>query len=137
MASFSSRTPTPITSVRSRSTCIRSASLHVSCGATKPSHKMPSISICGTTTLSQPDSAVQVERINTLPRLPREKDGPVFAEPWEAQAFALAVKLSEQGHFTWSEWARALGDELKAAADRGEPDEGVQYYEHGLAEQGP
>jgi len=83
--------------------------------------------------LSQPDSAVQVERINTLPRLPREKDGPVFAEPWEAQAFALAVKLSEQGHFTWSEWARALGDELKAAADRGEPDDGSHYYEHWLA----
>jgi len=83
--------------------------------------------------LSQPDSPVQVERINALPRLPREKDGPVFAEPWEAQAFALAVKLSEQGHFTWSEWARALGDELKAAADRGEPDDGSHYYEHWLA----
>ena len=83
--------------------------------------------------MSQPDSAVQVERINTLPRLPREKDGPVFAEPWEAQAFALAVKLSEQGHFTWSEWARVLGDQLKAAADRGEPDDGSHYYEHWLA----
>jgi nitrile hydratase accessory protein len=94
---------------------------------------MPSISICGTITLSQPDSLVQVERLNALPRLPREKDGPVFAEPWEAQAFALAVKLSEEGHFTWSEWARALGDELKAAADRGEPDDGSHYYAHWLA----
>jgi nitrile hydratase accessory protein len=83
--------------------------------------------------LSQPDSAVQAERLNALPRLPREKDGPVFAEPWEAQAFALAVKLSEQGHFTWSEWARVLGDQLKAAADRGEPDDGSHYYEHWLA----
>jgi len=83
--------------------------------------------------LSQPDSAVQAERLNALPRLPREKEGPVFAEPWEAHAFALAVKLSEQGHFTWSEWARALGDELKAAADRGEPDDGSHYYEHWLA----
>jgi nitrile hydratase accessory protein len=83
--------------------------------------------------LSQPDSAVQAERLNALPRLPREKDGPVFAEPWQAQAFALAVKLSEQGHFTWSEWARVLGDQLKAAADRGEPDDGSHYYEHWLA----
>ena len=81
--------------------------------------------------MSQPDSAVQAERLNALPRLPR--DGPVFAEPWEAQAFALAVKLSEQGHFTWSEWARVLGDQLKAAADRGEPDDGSHYYEHWLA----
>jgi nitrile hydratase accessory protein len=57
----------------------------------------------------------------------------VFAEPWEAQAFALAVKLSEQGHFTWKEWAAALADELKAAADRGEPDDGSRYYHHWLA----
>ena len=57
----------------------------------------------------------------------------MFAEPWEAQAFALAVKLSEQGHFTWKEWAAALADELKAAADRGEPDDGSRYYHHWLA----
>jgi len=57
----------------------------------------------------------------------------VFAEPWQAQAFALAVKLSEQGHFTWKEWAAALADELKAAATRGEPDDGSRYYHHWLA----
>jgi nitrile hydratase accessory protein len=64
-----------------------------------------------------------------LPRLPRDQDGPVFAEPWQAQAFALAVRLSEQGHFTWKEWAAALADELKAAG----PDDGSRYYEHWLA----
>ena len=68
-----------------------------------------------------------------LPRLPRDETGPVFAEPWQAQAFALAVKLSEQGHFTWKEWAAALAAELKAAADRGEADDGSRYYEHWLA----
>ncbi len=57
----------------------------------------------------------------------------MFAEPWEAQAFALAVKLSEQGHFTWKEWAAALADELKSAADRGEPDDGSRYYHYWLA----
>jgi nitrile hydratase accessory protein len=57
----------------------------------------------------------------------------VFAEPWQAQAFALAVKLSEQGHFTWKEWAATLGDELKAATSRGEPDDGSRYYHHWLA----
>jgi nitrile hydratase accessory protein len=68
-----------------------------------------------------------------MPRLPRDEGGAVFAEPWQAQAFALAVKLSEQGHFTWKEWAAALADELKAATDRGEPDDGTHYYEHWLA----
>jgi nitrile hydratase accessory protein len=68
-----------------------------------------------------------------LPRLPRDEGGPVFAEPWQAQAFALAVKLSEQGHFTWKEWAAALTDQLQAAAARGEPDDGSHYYEHWLA----
>jgi nitrile hydratase accessory protein len=73
------------------------------------------------------------EKLVALPRLPRDEDGPVFAEPWQAQAFALAVKLSEQGHFTWKEWASALADELKVAANRGEPDDGSHYYEHWLA----
>jgi nitrile hydratase accessory protein len=84
-------------------------------------------------TLSQPDSGVEAVRLDALPRLPREKDGPVFAEPWQAQAFALAVKLSEQGHFTWKEWAATLGEELKAAEYRGGPDDGTHYYEHWLA----
>jgi nitrile hydratase accessory protein len=84
-------------------------------------------------TLSQPDSGAEAERLDALPRLPRENDGPVFAEPWQAQAFALAVKLSEQGHFTWKEWAAALGEELKAVEHRGEPDDGTHYYEHWLA----
>jgi nitrile hydratase accessory protein len=72
------------------------------------------------------------DTLSELPRLPRDEGGPVFAEPWQAQAFALAVKLSEEGHFTWKEWAAALADELKAAADRGEPDDGSRYYEHWL-----
>ena len=57
----------------------------------------------------------------------------MFAEPWEAQAFALAVKLSDQGYFTWKEWSAALADELRAAAGRGEPDDGSRYYHAWLA----
>lgn len=34
---------------------------------------------------------------------------PVFAEPWEAQAFALVVALHDRGLFGWGEWAEALG----------------------------
>jgi nitrile hydratase accessory protein len=94
---------------------------------------MRSISICGTTTLSRPDPTPDAERLRALPRLPHDAGGPVFAEPWQAQAFALAVKLSDQGHFTWKEWSAALADELKAAAQRGEPDDGSRYYHHWLA----
>jgi len=70
---------------------------------------------------------------HALPSLPRDGGGPVFAEPWQAHAFALAVKLSEAGLFTWGEWAAALGDELAAASERGEPDDGSRYYHHWLA----
>jgi len=82
--------------------------------------------------LSQSDPTKDLERLATLPRLPRDAGGPVFAEPWQAQAFALAVKLSEQGYFTWKEWAGALATELKAA-EHGEPDDGSRYYQHWLA----
>jgi nitrile hydratase accessory protein len=65
-----------------------------------------------------------------LPRLPRDQAGPVFAEPWQAQAFALALQLHAQGAFTWTEWAQALSERLKAA---GPDDDGSGYYEHWLA----
>lgn len=78
------------------------------------------------TTLTQPELAA-------FPNLPHDDGGPVFAEPWQAQAFALAVRLSELGHFTWKEWAATIAQELKAAANRGEPDDGSHYYEHWLA----
>jgi len=71
--------------------------------------------------LSPPD-------LTLLPPLPRDEAGPVFAEPWQAQAFALAVKLSELGYFTWKEWAAALAAEIKT-----EPDDGSRYYHHWLA----
>ena len=83
--------------------------------------------------MSRHDLTHDAERLAALPQLPRDEGGPVFAEPWEAQAFALAVKLSEQGYFTWKEWAAALATELKDAAGRGEPDDGAHYYRHWLA----
>ena len=85
------------------------------------------------TTLSTSDSKPNPEALTALPQLPADHDGPVFEAPWQAQAFAMAVKLSEVGYFTWSEWAAALAQELKAAADRGEPDDGSRYYYHWLA----
>jgi nitrile hydratase accessory protein len=68
-----------------------------------------------------------------LPSLPGDEGEPVFAEPWQATAFALAVRLSAQGHFTWKEWAAVLAEELKIDAERGEPDDGSRYYHCWLA----
>ena len=89
---------------------------------------IPSTLTCGTIILRQPDVAASTEKLAELPRLPLDGGGPVFAEPWQASAFALAVWLSAQGHFTWKEWAETLGHELKVAAARGEPDDGSRYY---------
>jgi nitrile hydratase accessory protein len=68
-----------------------------------------------------------------VPSIPRDDDGPVFREPWEAQAFAMAVALHERGVFTWSEWAAALAAEIKRAQAAGDPDTGETYYLHWLA----
>lgn len=65
-------------------------------------------------------------KLSDSPAIPKDTDGPVFAEPWEAQAFAMAVKLNEAGVFAWSEWAEMLGAELKAKPAR-------TYYESWLA----
>lgn len=68
-----------------------------------------------------------------LPGQPRDRDGPVFREPWQAQAFAMTLRLHEAGAFTWPEWAAVLGAEIAAAQARGDPDLGDTYYAHWLA----
>ena len=72
--------------------------------------------------------------LDDLPELPWDaEDGPVFQAPWEATAFAMAVRLSEAGTFTWAEWVEYLSTEIAAAKQRGDPDLGDRYYEHWLA----
>ena len=71
--------------------------------------------------------------LEALPRIPRDAEGPVFREPWEAEAFALAVALHRAGTFTWTEWAAALADEIAGAKAAGDPDLGDTYYRHWLA----
>jgi nitrile hydratase accessory protein len=78
-------------------------------------------------TSSEPDS------IDAVPGLPRDRDGPVFRAPWEAQAFAMALALHKAGLFTWPEWAATLGGEIKRAQAAGDPDRGDTYYRHWLA----
>ena len=133
MASMSSRTPTPIPWARSRNMFTRCGSPRANCGGSKPRHAMLSISTCGTTTLSPPDSILETERLPALPRLPRDEGEPGVCRALAGPGVRARGQAVEAGHFTWKEWAAALADELKAAASRGEPDDGSHYYEHWLA----
>lgn len=71
--------------------------------------------------------------IGSTPGIPRDDDGPVFREPWEAQAFAMTLALHERGLFTWPEWSATLAEEIKRAQAEGDPDSGETYYRHWLA----
>ena len=66
------------------------------------------------------------------PGNPRDAEDPVFAAPWEAQAFALTLSLHERGAFTWKEWAATLAEVIGEVRARGEGDTGERYYEHWL-----
>ena len=81
------------------------------------------------------DSATETARdaLAAVPTIPRDDEGPVFREPWEAQAFAMTLRLFEQGLFTWPEWAATLTAEIKRAQAKGDPDTGETYYHHWLA----
>jgi nitrile hydratase accessory protein len=68
-----------------------------------------------------------------IPSIPCDEKGPVFREPWEAHAFALALALYDKGLFAWTEWAAKLGEEIKRAQAAGDPDTGETYYRHWLA----
>ena len=70
--------------------------------------------------------------IQSVPSIPCDAEGPVFREPWEAQAFAIALALHQRGLFTWQEWAATLGEEIKRAQAAGDPDTGETYYRHWL-----
>src|SRR6266487_2924493 len=69
----------------------------------------------------------------SLPGIPLDSGEPVFREPWEAQAFAMALALHERGVFTWPEWAAALAAEIRSAQAAGDPDLGTTYDRHSLA----
>ena len=78
------------------------------------------------------DPAAARHATAAVPSIPRDTEGPVFREPWEAQAFAMALALHARGLFTWKEWAATLADEIKRAQAAGDPDTGETYYRHWL-----
>jgi nitrile hydratase accessory protein len=77
--------------------------------------------------------AAAARATSAVPDIPRDDEGPVFRESWEAQAFAMALALHERGLFTWNEWAETLADEIRRAQAAGDPDTGETYYRHWLA----
>lgn len=96
----------------------------------------------GNAILSRPEPAATLEQVAPLPG---DMAGPVFAEPWQAQAFAMVVALHQRGLFTWAEWADRLSQEIAGHghAMAGSPDDGSHYYalwlealEHVLIEKG-
>ena len=78
------------------------------------------------------DPAAAKRATQAVPGIPCDAEGPVFREPWEAQAFAMTLALHERKLFTWPEWAAALSDEIKKAQAAGDPDTGETYYQHWL-----
>ena len=79
------------------------------------------------------DPAASRRATDAVPGIPCDAEGPVFHEPWEAQAFAMTLHLYDRGLFAWPEWAAILGDEIKKAQSAGDPDTGETYYRHWLA----
>ena len=82
--------------------------------------------------MSSIDPVVARRAADAVPSIPRDAEGPVFREPWEAQAFAMALALHERGLFTWPEWAATRAEEIKRAQAAGDPDTGETYYRHWL-----
>jgi len=80
-----------------------------------------------------PDRQAALQATAAIPGIPHDAEGPVFREPWEAQAFAMTLAVHERGVFTWKEWAEALALEIKRAQAGGDPDTGETYYLHWLA----
>jgi len=80
--------------------------------------------------LNQPDASISENQI-LFPGQPRDNEGPVFRQPWEAQAFAMAVSLNKSGLFTWTQWTETIGALI--AADKCPDSTGERYYEYWLS----
>jgi len=83
--------------------------------------------------MSSMDTGEARRATDAVPSIPRNADGPVFREPWQAQAFAMALALHARGLFAWPEWAAMLTEEIRRAQAEGDPDTGETYYLHWLA----
>ena len=57
-----------------------------------------------------------------------DRENVAFSEPWEAQAFAIVITLSDSGYFTWKEWAKTLSETILRAEANGGASDGSDYY---------
>lgn len=87
------------------------------------------MSLCQT----QPPAQTALDAMAASHPIPRDEAGPIFAEPWQARAFAFTLALHGRGAFEWGEWAQALGATIKDAQAKGDPDLGDTYWDHWLA----
>lgn len=76
---------------------------------------------------------VALTALDSVPSIPRDKHGPVFDAPWQAQAFAMTLSLQQRGIFAWAEWAEMLVAARARAATEGAPDTSESYYQDWLA----
>ena len=83
--------------------------------------------------MAEPESMSVRAALDSVPGIPCEGEAPTFQEPWQAQAFAMALTLQQRGVFTWKDWATTLGEEIAKARAAGDPDDGTTYYRHWLA----
>jgi len=83
--------------------------------------------------MSETGTDIARQALDAVSGIPRDDEGPMFRAPWEAQAFAMTLRLYQQGLFTWPEWAATLTAEIKRAQAAGDPDTGDTYYQHWLA----
>jgi nitrile hydratase accessory protein len=83
--------------------------------------------------VSSSDPTPAQDAPQAIPGISSDSAGPVFGEPWEAQAFAITLALHRRGLFTWIEWSARLAAEIKRAQATGDPDTGETYYRHWLA----
>ena len=67
-----------------------------------------------------------------LPGILRDETDPAFDAPWQAQAFALVVRLSKTGHFGWDEWIRVFSREIVRSPSRAGESENDTYYRQWL-----
>ena len=126
-ACSASTTPMRTAKATSRSTCTGCGSQRASCGASRLRPPIRCTWTCSKTTSSR------IADLAALPPIPSDESGPMFREPWEAQAFALVVALHQAGHFTWPEWVELISAEIRQAQAEGDPDLGRTYYRHWLA----
>ncbi len=77
------------------------------------------------------DPAAAQRAAAAVPSIPRDAEGPVFREPWEAQAFAMALALNERGLFTWIVAEKGATDARTLARYRAAWDHAADRTPHG------